>query len=483
MPAYAHGFLTAVVLSPDEPDNYPWLQTLLGAATESMPPDTLQQLAREACAEMDAPLQAGNFAPLIKDAADCTRWCQGFLAMVSLANDAWREFNETYIDAGKAMLFMNLIADPKLFADLKISPLSHAQFVRECTPDVASAVRKIAAIVSADAAMLDMFETEDLPEPWCEEDLRALSDEALMEELIALEDRVPRVMIDECIRRGAAFVPRLRAHVNRDQVWPESGSDGEWWAILHTVHILGAVPGREAAHTLLEVMQRMQDHPADHLWDWVGAWPVFFQNKREHAHAGLEAIFSNSHNDPLLRYSALECLVEAAHAAGAETLEPLLDRIARIVEDQEGQELLREFAGYLLLDFPRTRHRPVLERAAQERAHRPGAAIPFTLDGINRAFTRASDNPCWDYHQNYLRFYNPAEIIGRQQRWREEDARDGEGDDVIDYQDEYDWITAEPYVRPEPKIGRNDPCPCGSGKKYKKCCMNSEAASDNLFEA
>lgn len=24
---------------------------------------------------------------------------------------------------------------------------------------------------------------------------------------------------------------------------------------------------------------------------------------------------------------------------------------------------------------------------------------------------------------------------------------------------------------PAPKIGRNDPCPCGSGKKYKKCCL------------
>jgi uncharacterized protein YecA (UPF0149 family) len=23
------------------------------------------------------------------------------------------------------------------------------------------------------------------------------------------------------------------------------------------------------------------------------------------------------------------------------------------------------------------------------------------------------------------------------------------------------------------KIGRNDPCPCGSGKKYKKCCLNN----------
>ena len=32
---------------------------------------------------------------------------------------------------------------------------------------------------------------------------------------------------------------------------------------------------------------------------------------------------------------------------------------------------------------------------------------------------------------------------------------------------------SEPYaepVRTEPKIGRNEPCACGSGKKYKKCC-------------
>jgi preprotein translocase subunit SecA len=26
------------------------------------------------------------------------------------------------------------------------------------------------------------------------------------------------------------------------------------------------------------------------------------------------------------------------------------------------------------------------------------------------------------------------------------------------------------FRREEPKVGRNDPCPCGSGKKYKQCC-------------
>ena len=27
------------------------------------------------------------------------------------------------------------------------------------------------------------------------------------------------------------------------------------------------------------------------------------------------------------------------------------------------------------------------------------------------------------------------------------------------------------FIREGVKVGRNDPCPCGSGKKYKKCCM------------
>jgi len=28
---------------------------------------------------------------------------------------------------------------------------------------------------------------------------------------------------------------------------------------------------------------------------------------------------------------------------------------------------------------------------------------------------------------------------------------------------------AAPFVRPMPKVGRNEPCPCGSGRKYKHC--------------
>ena len=33
------------------------------------------------------------------------------------------------------------------------------------------------------------------------------------------------------------------------------------------------------------------------------------------------------------------------------------------------------------------------------------------------------------------------------------------------------------------KIGRNDKCPCGSGKKYKNCCLNSEPVKPSLSQS
>jgi curved DNA-binding protein CbpA len=38
------------------------------------------------------------------------------------------------------------------------------------------------------------------------------------------------------------------------------------------------------------------------------------------------------------------------------------------------------------------------------------------------------------------------------------------------YDEEPEYAPDQPIRRTQPKVGRNDPCPCGSGKKYKKCC-------------
>lgn len=67
------------------------------------------------------------------------------------------------------------------------------------------------------------------------------------------------------------------------------------------------------------------------------------------------------------------------------------------------------------------------------------------------------------------------------QLWREvppyEPVEDDGLDEMLD-EDELEpyeppanvFHTGGTYVRTEAKVGRNDLCPCGSGKKFKKCC-------------
>lgn len=42
--------------------------------------------------------------------------------------------------------------------------------------------------------------------------------------------------------------------------------------------------------------------------------------------------------------------------------------------------------------------------------------------------------------------------------------------ECIDFVKQAQSVAAPQTSKPSPKVGRNDPCPCGSGKKYKKCC-------------
>jgi len=38
-------------------------------------------------------------------------------------------------------------------------------------------------------------------------------------------------------------------------------------------------------------------------------------------------------------------------------------------------------------------------------------------------------------------------------------------------------VKKQPVRNADKKVGPNDPCPCGSGKKYKKCCMQKDKAA------
>ena len=65
-------------------------------------------------------------------------------------------------------------------------------------------------------------------------------------------------------------------------------------------------------------------------------------------------------------------------------------------------------------------------------------------------------------------------------------------DEIDEIQKRKDWLKGQVWTKPfrkhfglklpqykrdEPRVGRNDMCPCGSGMKYKKCCINGKKES------
>lgn len=77
----------------------------------------------------------------------------------------------------------------------------------------------------------------------------------------------------------------------------------------------------------------------------------------------------------------------------------------------------------------------------------------------------------------------PDELILEFTRWAtfQDDVLDDELDDDFGSLPSSDWLEESDYVAENDttvrndgvKVGRNDTCPCGSGKKYKKCCGRS----------
>ena len=295
------------------------------------------------------------------------------------------------------------------------------------------------------------------------EELVGLDLEGLLDLLIRNEDRVPRALIDECARRGEAMVERLAKFVEPDEFWNDDAPDGQWWLRLHTAMILGLIPGDRAGSLLVALMRRIEQARDENLQDWLsGYWPALFHNKPDGVELLLRELAQDRGMYWYMRIQALESLVTLGERRGVEALDAALDWAASIAADESEDWGLRLSVANTLLDFPRARHRVLLENLA---ARQSGWGVHFSLEDVRRAFSGGNSTSQWrDRFDDPWNFYAPEEIASRQERWADEAAEDLAGEALKD-------DAPAPHVRAAPKIGRNDPCPCGSGKKYKKCCL------------
>jgi len=199
-----------------------------------------------------------------------------------------------------------------------------------------------------------------------------------------------------------------------------------------------------------------QLHPED--WDLASVYKA------------LERVF------PLRRYLSLEQLQELSHYEAIEQLLKDTLHAAYAEREQElGEDTIRAIERIVLLRVIDTRWVDHLE------------TMDFLREGIHlRAFGQI--DPIVAYHKEAYRVFEtllatireeavsmmfrvqvPKQTVRTAYRITSEGTGAAGGEQ------------AEPE-RPQPrrvgpKIGRNEPCPCGSGKKYKRCCMLKEGVA------
>ncbi|HEX6259045.1 MAG TPA: UPF0149 family protein [Woeseiaceae bacterium] len=397
---------------------------------------------------------------------DAQRWLKGYLKAVEIHERDWRELNEIHTDAAACLLQLNTLSNPKLHRELELDMDLPGPKELERNPELASTL--VSNIYAEFHASLDddLDPGYDESFSWLDygdDELPEMGASLLMDIVVSSDDTLPLQVVLEGARRGDAMVALLRQHLETEANWGDEADEGDSWALLHAIFILGLIPGEASARTLLNAFRRLTLDERDDRADWLSSsWPALCRNKTDFTTAPLRRIAESREAGWYPRAEAIDCVLAAAAANGAEALEQGVDWVATMCADTSEDNEFRVVAGYKLLDFPRKRHRPVMEELVDLQQPESFVARAYDKDDIQRAFD-TGDDPEWERFADPWQFYDPDEIKSRQARWRRETA------------ERYCPVPigpAQPYKRESSKTGRNDPCPCGSGKKFKKCCLN-----------
>ncbi len=226
--------------------------------------------------------------------------------------------------------------------------------------------------------------------------------------------------------------------------------DKRWAARSNAILVLSMMP--EHAAIVLEQMLDQLDSDDDLV---VETLPFYFANVGELAIRPLIEIVNDPEEEGDGRASAVDCLTEIAEAHPE-----LKKEIVRVFETAliraEDEPALNSQLVMGLLDCGSKESSELIFDAFRKHLIDPG------LISIEET-------------ELHLGFKAVPPIDGQEiSKAFGYDTLDEYGDDILN-EDESDVISdpdsepQTPYVA-ELKVGRNDPCPCGSGKKYKKCC-------------
>jgi hypothetical protein len=313
-----------------------------------------------------------------------------------------------------------------------------------------------------------------------------LSTEELITEFISAELIVPIPLAKEICNRPDS-VPHLARIIEEDKYW-EVGGPGDGWSPFHALHLLGCNKTTEALHVLIVTLRnRGKD-----IGDWLTEdMPSILANFGSSAVEPLTELVLDESLDAFVRGAAATALGVIAHNH-SEYREPVIKLFRQILKEANAkgaEENNYTFITLLVDDLAQLKDQDAFEDIEQAFANGLIDEFFINLNDIKRIYRTPDEDMPYHYHHEK----DPMDQFSQKnidylyklhydtEKTRIEDKLK-KSLKTLDYpQQVYGvWDDTDSKSkfskgkRKEKKIGRNDPCPCGSGKKYKKCCLGKD---------
>ena len=278
----------------------------------------------------------------------------------------------------------------------------------------------------------------------------------------------PRTAVADAVSHHEEITPVLLAILERVAENPAAyATDGDYFGHIFAMFLLAKF--REArAHPLL---LRIVSLPGETVFELLGDvvtenLGAILASVSGGDDAGLKALIENPEANDYVRNAAMRGLVTLV-ATGQRSRDEVMEYFAGLFHrlDRRPSYVWSALANHCT-DLCPAEVQDEIQQAYDDGLIDPGVIHP---DDVQDAIAIGKEGALKNLRRRRYRLIDDLEkemdwMSGFQADSASSGARPIREDDTPQFE------VVEPYQRSGPKVGRNDPCLCGSGKKFKKCC-------------
>ena len=310
------------------------------------------------------------------------------------------------------------------------------------------------------------------------------STEELINEFVSSELRVPVPLAKEICNRSDS-IPYL-ACILEEAIYRELGGPGDAWSPIHALHLLGCIKTPEALHLLIAVLRNRGEELGDWLTEDI---PSILANFGTSAVEPLTELVLDESLYAFVRGAVASALGVIAHNH-SECREPVIKLFRQIVRDANvrgAEEADYTFITLLIDDLAQFKDRETFKEIEQAFANERIKEFIINFEDVKRIYQTPDEDMPYHYHheKDPMDHFSQKNIDYLYKMHYDTEKKEGTAkfekplETLETIQKVYveDTKSSSKFTkgkRKKKKIGRNDPCPCGSGKKYKKCCLRIE---------